>query len=127
MMTNKNTPNMGYVCMHEDRIAHHEAQLSQLETKAEYKEKRLDSLEKKIEKVIGIVDEVNNNLNKYLLQSNAYDKDLELRLKAIETELKLTKEITNNNRKDANLKIALLGIILTGTTTIITIMVNILH
>ena len=116
MTKNENAPNMGDVCMHEDRIAHHEAQLSQLETKADYKEKRLDSLERKIEKIINTVDELNDNLNKYLLQSNAYDKDLELRLKAIETELTLTKEIANTNRKDTNLKIAIVTLIFLALT-----------
>lgn len=122
-MTNKNTPNMGYVCMHEDRIAHHEAQLSQLETKADYKEKRLDNLEIKIEKIMDIVDDVNNNLNKYLLQSNTYDKDLELRLKAIETRIDVTTDLANNNRKDTNLKLTFMTVIL----MIITFYFNYLH
>ena len=106
-----NNKNLGYVCMHEDRIAHHEAQLSQLETKADYKEKRLDTIDTKIEQIIQTVEEVNKNLNKYLLQSNAYDKDLELRLKTIETTLEVTQDIANNNRKDTNLKLTILTVI----------------
>ena len=124
-MTNNNEtpPNVGYICMHEDRIAHHEAQLSQLETKAYYKEKRLDILDQKIEKIITTVDEVNDNLNKYLLESNTYDKDLELRLKAIETTLEVTSDIANNNRKDTNLKLTLITVIF----MILTFYFNYLH
>ena len=114
MTNNKN--NIGYVCMHEDRIAHHEAQLSQLETKADYKEKRLDSLESKIEKVITTVDELNDNLTKYLLQSNAYDKDLELRLK-------ITQDIAEDNRKNTNLKLT----IITAIFMILTFYFNYIH
>ena len=104
MTNNKNAP-VGHVCIHEDRFAHDEAQISQLETRADYKEKRLDTLEAKIEKIITTVDEVNNNLTKYLLQSNAYDKDLELELKAIKTKLDMQDKARQDQRKDTNLKL----------------------
>lgn len=103
-----------YICIKEDKIA-------ELEARAEYKEKRIDELYNKIEKMENKIDQLNTNVNKLILQSTTDDKDLELRLKAIETELALQKEtnIKNHNRLTAVLAIVGVGL------TIITIMINV--
>ena len=50
----------------------------------------MEELDKKI-------DKINDNVNQLILQSKTDDKDLELRLKAIETELVVQKETTKDN------------------------------
>ncbi|MBP5422023.1 MAG: hypothetical protein J6Y78_06260 [Paludibacteraceae bacterium] len=67
------------------------------------------------------LDMLNDNVNKLILQSNQGDTDLELRLKAIETELAMQKQVSIDNHNRVSQLLAVVGVGL----TIITIMINI--
>ena len=71
------------------------------------------------EKMSEKLDKMNDNINQLILQSNESDKDIEIRVKAIETELKLQKETTKN-------RLTLVGIGLTVITIGINVLFNIL-
>ena len=110
-----------YTCIHEDQIQGQSRKIAELETRADYKDKRIDDLYNKIEKMEDKIDVLNENVNQLILLSNKGDTDLELRLKAIETELELQKQtsITNHNRISQLLAVVGVGL------TIITILINV--
>ena len=110
-----------YTCIHKDQLQGQSRKIAELETRADYKDKRIDDLYNKIEKMEEKIDTINNNVNQLILQSNKGDTDLELRLKAIETELELQKQtsVTNHNRVSQLLAVVGVGL------TIITILINV--
>lgn len=110
-----------YTCIHEDQIQGQSRKIAELETRADYKDKRIDDLYNKIEKMEEKIDTLNNNVNQLILLSNKGDTDLELRLKAIETELELQKQTSIDNHNRISQIIALVGVGL----TIITILINV--
>ena len=110
-----------YTCIHEDQIQGQSRKIAELETRADYKDKRIDDLYTKIEKMEEKIDTLNNNVNQLILLSNKGDTDLELRLKAIETELELQKQTNIDNHNRISQIIALVGVGL----TIITILINV--
>ena len=116
-MTAKNE----YVCIHEEQIQGQSRKITELETRANYKDKRIDELYIKIEKMENKLDMLNDNVNKLILQSNQGDTDLELRRKAIETELAMQKQVATENHNRVSQLLAVVGVGL----TIITIMINI--
>ena len=116
-MTAKNE----YVCIHDEQIQAQSRKITELETRANYKDKRIDDLYIKIEKMENKLDMLNDNVNKLILQSNQGDTDLELRLKAIETELAMQKQVSIDNHNRVSQLLAVVGVGL----TIITIMINI--
>lgn len=107
----------GAECLHEDKIN----KITELETKAEYKEKRIDELYDKMDKMETKLDNLNENINTLILQSTKDDKELELRLKAIETELALQKQTAMDNHNRVSSLLAVVGVGL----TIITILINV--
>ena len=110
-----------YVCIHDEQIQSQSRKITELETRANYKDKRIDELYLKIEKMENKLDMLNDNVNKLILQSNQGDTDLELRLKAIETELAMQKQVATENHNRVSQLLAVVGVGL----TIITIMINI--
>ena len=116
-MTAKNE----YDCIHEEQIQGQSRKITELETRANYKDKRIDELYIKIEKMENKLDMLNDNVNKLILQSTQGDTDLELRLKAIETELAMQKQVATENHNRVSQLLAFVGVGL----TIITIMINI--
>ena len=116
-MTAKNE----HVCIHDEQIQSQSRKITELETRANYKDKRIDELYIKIEKMENKLDMLNDNVNKLILQSNQGDTDLELRLKAIETELAMQKQVNIDNHNRVSQLLAVVGVGL----TIITIMINI--
>ena len=116
-MTAKNE----YVCIHDEQIQSQSRKITELETRANYKDKRIDELYIKIDKMENKLDMLNDNVNKLILQSNQGDTDLELRLKAIETELAMQKQVNIDNHNRVSQLLAVVGVGL----TIITIMINI--
>lgn len=110
-----------YTCIHEEQIQGQSRKITELETRANYKDKRIDDLYIKIEKMENKLDMLNDNVNRLILQSNQGDTDLELRLKAIETELALQKQVATENHNRVSQLLAVVGVGL----TIITIMINI--
>lgn len=110
-----------YICIHEDQISNQSRKIAELETRADYKDKRIDELYAKMEKMEDKLDKLNENVNELLLQSKQGDTDLELRLKAIETELALQKQTTTENHNRVSQLLAMVGVGL----TIITILINV--
>lgn len=113
--------NQDYICIHEDQIQGQSRKIAELETRADYKDKRIDDLYMKMEKMDEKIDTINKNVNELILQSNQGDTDLELRLKAIETELTLQKQTSIDNHNRVSSLLALVGVGL----TIITILINV--
>ncbi len=110
-----------YDCIHEDLIQTQARDLERLKTRADYKDKRIDELYVKMEKMEQKLDTMNDNINKLIVKSNKGDTDLELRLKAIETELQIQKQTNIDNHNRVSSLLALVGVGL----TIITILINI--
>ena len=108
-----------YDCVHEELIQNHSTDIQSLKTRADYKDKRIDDLDIKLEKMNDKLDKINDNINKIILKSNDSDKELEIRLKAIETELALQKETTKN-------RLVIIGIGLTVLTFVINVLFNII-
>ena len=110
-----------YTCIHADELLGQSRKIAELETRADYKDKRIDDLYVKIEKMESKIDTLNDNVNQLILRSNKCDTDLELRLKAIETELELQKQTSIDNHNRVSQLLAIIGVGL----TIITILINV--
>ena len=122
-MTVANTP-----CeSHEEQIQDNSRKISALETRADYKEKRIDDLYHKIDKMEEKIDELNKNVNKLVQNSIKGDRDLELRLKAIETEQAVQKEVSQQNHNRFTILLAVVGVGLTIITILINVYFNIIH
>ena len=110
-----------YDCIHEDLLQSQTKDLERLKTRADYKDKRIDELYLKMEKMEEKIDKMNENIQQLILKSNQGDTDLELRLKAIETELALQKQTQLDNHNRVSSLLAVVGVGL----TIITILINV--
>ena len=117
----------GVECLHEEQIQGQSRKITELETRADYKDKRIDDLYVKIEKMESKIDTLNENVNQLILQSNKGDTDLELRLKAIETELALQKQTTTDNHNRISSLLAIIGVGLTIITILINVYFNIIQ
>ena len=128
MNTNVETETMAvnYDCVHEDLIQSQTKDLERLKTRADYKDKRIDELYVKMEKMEQKLDTMNDNINKLIVKSNKGDTDLELRLKAIETELELQKQTSIDNHNRVSSIIAVVGVGLTIITIAINVFFNII-
>ena len=115
------TMSVNYDCVHESLIQSHSTDIQSLKTRADYKDKRIDELYLKMEKMEEKIDKMNENIQQLILKSNQGDTDLELRLKAIETELALQKQTQLDNHNRVSSLLALVGVGL----TIITILINV--
>lgn len=114
-------PSPKYTCIHEEQIHGQSRKITELETRADFKDKIIDELYVKMDKMENKLDKLNENVNTFLLQSKQGDTDLELRLKAIETELALQKQTSIDNHNRVSSLLALVGVGL----TIITILINV--
>ena len=110
-----------YDCIHEDLLQSQTKDLERLKTRADYKDKRIDELYLKMEKMEEKIDKMNENIQQLIQKSNQGDTDLELRLKAIETELALQKQTQLDNHNRVSSLLAVVGVGL----TIITILINV--
>lgn len=79
-------------CLHSELLQNHSLEIRELETEIKFKREKIDNIQMKIE-------EMDKKLDQLILQSTKDDNELELRLKAIETELNLQKETTKNNHQ----------------------------
>ena len=98
-----------------------EPTITQLQVHQDYETQRIDELRDKIDKMDKKLDKVLEGFNELKLQSNKDDNQLELRLKAIETELELQKQVATENHNRVSTLLALVGVGL----TIITILINV--
>ena len=115
-----------YDCVHENLIQSQSRDLERLKTRQELKEKRIDELYIKIEKMEEKIDRMNENIQKLIVKSNKGDTDLELRLKAIETELAIQKQTSIDNHNRVSSIIAVVGVGLTIITIAINVFFNII-
>ena len=98
-----------------------EPTITQLKVHQDYETQRIDELRTKIDTMDKKLDKVLEGFNELKLQSNKDDNQLELRLKAIETELALQKHTSLENHNRLTQIVALVGVGL----TIITILINV--
>lgn len=98
-----------------------EPTITQLQVHQDYETQRIDELKIQIDKMDKKLDKVLEGFNELKLQSNKDDNQLELRLKAIETELELQKQTNIENHNRVSQLLALVGVGL----TIITILINV--
>lgn len=97
--------------------------IERLDVELGYKKEKLDDLKKDNRRMEDKIDKLTESVNDLVLQSKTDDDKLELRLKAIETEQKVIKEIAENNRADANLKFTRISIIF-GAISIFVLLVQ---
>ena len=101
-------------CIHEKQIQGQSKDIERLSVHEEYKEQQINDINDKIGTMDEKIDNIDKNVNKLILRSQKGDLELEKRLTAIETELQVqketSKEISNRNRADANLKMTVISI-----------------
>lgn len=107
-------------CIHEDQIQGQSRKIERLEARADFKDRRLDELNEKIDKMDGKLDDIADTVNNFILQSNQDDKDLEIRLAKIETDMK-------NQKEENQRRIAWIGIGLTILTILINVWFQMMH
>ena len=98
-----------------------EPTITQLRVHQDYETQRIDELKIQIDRMDKKLDKVLEGFNELKLQSNKDDNQLELRLKAIETELALQKHTSLENHNRLTQIVAVVGVGL----TIITILINV--
>ena len=98
-----------------------EPTITQLQVHQDYETQRIDELKIQIDKMDKKLDKVLEGFNELKIQSNKDDNQLELRLKAIETELELQKQTNIDNHNRLSQLLALIGVGL----TILTILINV--
>ena len=104
-----------------DHACIQEPTITQLKVHQDYETQRIDELKIQIDKMDKKLDKVLEGFNELKLQSNKDDNQLELRLKAIETELALQKHTSLENHNRLTQIVALVGVGL----TIISILINV--
>ena len=98
-------------CLHEERILSQSKAIERLDAELIYKKERLDDLKEDNRRMEEKIDEIKNCLNKVVVKSKTDDDKLERRLVAIETEQRVIKELTDQNRADFNFKLTIVTII----------------
>ena len=112
---------------HEEQIQTNKREIAEVKTELKFKEQRIDDLYLKMEKLEAKIDLMNENINQLILQSNKDDTQLELRLKAIETELAVQKQVTMDNHNRVSSLLAIVGVGLTIITILINVYFNMIH
>ena len=112
---------------HEEQIQTNKRQIAEVKTELKFKEQRIDDLYLKMEKLEAKIDLMNENINQLILQSNKDDTQLELRLKAIETELAIQKQTNIDNHNRVSSLLAVVGVGLTIITILINVYFNMIH
>ena len=92
-------------CLHEEQILNQSRIIERLDAELGYKKERLDEIKANNRRMEEKIDKLTESVNDLILQSKTDDDRLELRLKAIETEQKVIKEVQEKNRADANLRL----------------------
>ena len=107
-------------CLHEEQLNKQSREIERLSVHEKYKEQQINDINDKIGTMEEKIDNIDKNVNKLILRSQKGDSELEQRLTAIETELQVqketSKEIADRNRADANLKMAVISIVIAVIT-----------
>lgn len=105
-----------YECIHEEQIQTQSRKIERLEARSDFKEQRIDELNTKMDNLNSKFDTVIQGFNDLKMQSTNDDKELELRLKTIETELELQKKVTEENRAKLTQYISIVTVIFVALT-----------
>lgn len=105
-----------YDCIHEKQIQSQSRKIERLEARSDFKEQRIDELNNKMDRLNDKFDKVLEGFNNLTMKSTEDDKELELRLKAIETELALSKKTINDNRAETNKWISIITVVFLALT-----------
>ena len=114
------SPTENHTCIKEPEIA-------QIHIRQDYETQRIDELKIQIDKMDKKLDKVLEGFNELKLQSNRDDNQLELRLKAIETELALQKHTSLENHNRLTQIVAVVGVGLTILTILINVYFQMIH
>lgn len=75
---------MQHECIQESTIKHNEIEIAELKKEMDFKKEKIDKLQES-------VDNINIKLDKFLSRSEDRDRDIELRLKAVEQTITVIK------------------------------------
>ena len=84
-----------YKCIHEELIQNHSLEIKGLEARADYKDARLDEVDKRLERMEDKIDNLAEAVNQLHLESLQDDKDIDKRLTAVETTVRVLKWIVS--------------------------------
>lgn len=101
-----------YTCIHEDQIQGQSRAIERLNAELSYKKERLDEIKEDNKRMEEKIDDIKDCVNEIILTSKTDDDKLNNRLIAIETRLDTQEQLSKDNRDDANLKIAIVGVVL---------------
>jgi len=108
---------------HEQQIQELARKTAELETRSDYKEKMIDDLNDKMDKMDGKMDKLLTGFHDFKIQSNKNDAELEVRLKAYETELNGIKQQMRDDKEEhdrrLNRYLVVVGLVFTAITIII--------
>ena len=107
-------------CIHEEQIQGQSRAIERMGAELNYKKERLDELKEDNKRMEEKIDDIKDCVDKLVVKSTTDDSKLDKRLTAIETEQKVIKELQDKNRSDTNLKIALVGVVITILSFIFT-------
>ena len=139
---------VNHECLHEEQIQGQSREIERLSERSRFKEQRIDEVNDKIDKLTAKFDKLSDDVNKVIIQSKTDDKELELRLKAMETQIALQEQLIEqqkedfdnykkaakeaaedkekSNEKRTNVRLVIIGLIFTAITIISNIYFNII-
>ena len=102
-------------CIHEELLQDHSLAIQELTTRSEFKEQSIMELKDELKSMNAKIDDINNNVNKLILNSESNDNEITTRIETIETKIKLYEEffheVKNDKNKSNNMQIALFALI----------------
>lgn len=110
-MSESSRVDKNFHCLHEEQIQGQSRAIERLDAELGYKKEKLDDLKQDNRRMEEKIDNLTKSVNDLILQSKTDDDKLELRLKAIETEQKVIKEMQDKNRADFNLRLYVIIVI----------------
>lgn len=107
---------MPHECEYEETILKQSRKIERLEARVDFKHERMTEVNEKIDKLTEKIDDLVKTMNSLTLKSTNDDHILDGRLKAIETELELQKEVTEDQRGKTNQYMTCIVIFFTALT-----------
>lgn len=119
-------------CLHEDMLLGQSRKIERLDAELTYKKERLDELkedtrrmEKKIEDVGKSVDNMNESIHQFILDSKEEDSDIKNRVTALEQQNKDLMKQIEDDKKESNVRVNRLLVIFGLGLTCITIILDV--
>lgn len=118
-------------CIHEEQIQTHSRKIERLNARSEFKEQKIDELNRKMDNLNEKFDNIIEAFNKLNLKSTTNDKNLELRLIAMETRIKEQekgfKAYQDETRARNTRQLTIIGLLLTVLTIGLSVVFNLIH